>query len=336
MSQQIEDENYIRRYLLGELSEEEQEQIERRLLSDEGYYQQVLVAEGELVYDFVCDDLPEQEKTSFRQHVLPVPERREDVKFARGLRKYVRENAPHGAATPTIHRDRTSWLEPLAAFFRRPVVGLSLAAVLLLAISLSVWMAIQNRRFLNQIAQLEAQKTLPPAPPPQDLQEQLAAERQRSADLADELRRAQEQRASVERNLEVIKKQMERTTAPESPPRTSVAAVVSFLLTTGGSRDSGEGNKISVPRGAREIRLQLDLAANDYKSYRALLKTVDGQKELLSRKMLRAQAGRGGITVAVNVPAKLLSRGDYQIQLSGKNSTDEYEDIDKYYFRVVE
>jgi hypothetical protein len=335
MSQQIEDEGYIRRYLLGELSEEEQEQIERRLLSDEEYYQQVLVAEDELIYGFVCDELPEQQKTSFRHHVLPVPERREDVKFARVLRKYVRENAPRVAGNQTVRSERTSWLKPLAAFFRRPVAGFSFAAALLLAISLSVWMAIQNSRLQNQIVQLEARKTLPPAPP-QDLQEQLASERQRSADLTDELRREQERRTNAERNLEVAKAQTQRTPVPGLPRRTSVAAVVSFLLTPGATRDSGEVKKILVPHDAREIRLRLDLAANDYKSYRALLKTVGGQKELLSRKLLRARVAASGTTVSMNLPAKLLSRGDYQIQLSGKNSVGEYEDIDTYYFRVGE
>jgi hypothetical protein len=335
MSRQIEDESYIRRYLLGELSEEEREQIERRLLADEDYYQQVLIAEDELIYDFVCDELPEQEKTTFRRHILPVPERREDVKFAGLLRKYVRENAPRVAETPTPGSGRTSWLEPFAAFFRRPAVGFSLAAAaaLLLAVSLSVWTAIQNRRLRNQIAQLEAQRTLPP-PPPQDVQEQLAAERRRNANLTDELRREQEQRASVERDLEVIKKQTERTTAPESPRRTSVAAVVSFLLTPGASRDSGEVKRVSVPRDAREIRLQLDLAADNYPGYRAVLKTVGGQKELLSRETLRARVVGGRITVSMNLPAKILSRGDYQIQLSGKTSAGEYEDVDTYYFRV--
>jgi hypothetical protein len=335
MSQQIENEDYIRRYLLGELSEEEQEQTERRLLADEDYYQQVLIAEDELIYDFVCDELPEQEKASFRQRVLPVPKRRQDVKFARALRKYVRENTLPLAEAPAARTMRTSWLEPFAAFFRRPVVGFSLVAVLLLSLSLSVWTAIQNRRLQNQIAQLEAQKTLPPTPP-QDAQEQLAVERQRNAELTNELGHEQELRASAERNLEVARKESQQATAPTAPPRASVAVVASFLLTSGASRDSGTGKKITLPRGAREIRLQLDLAANNYRSYRAALKTVGGQKELLSRRMLRARAGAKDMTVSINIPAKLLTQGDYQIQLSGETSTGQYEDVDVYYFRVAE
>jgi hypothetical protein len=266
-----------------------------------------------------------------------VPERQKDVKFAMALRKYVRENAPRVGETPIVRRERTSWLEAFAAFFRRPAVGLSFAAALLLAVLLAAWTAIQNRRLQNQIAQLAAQKALPPALP-QDLQGQLVTERQRNADLTEELHREQELRASVERNLQVAKEQAQRATAPGSPPRMTVATVVSFPLLPGATRDtgSGEGNKIPLPRSARKIRLLLDLAANDYRHYRAVLKTVEGQKELLTRNMLRARASAGGITLPLIVPAKLLTRGAYQIQLSGKTPTGQYKDVDLYYFRVTD
>lgn len=341
MSQQIKEGEHIRQYLLGELSEEEREQVERRLLSDEEFYQQVLIAEDELVYDFVCDELPAQEKMSFRQHVLPIPERRQDVKFARALRKYVSENAPRVVEAPTVRSERTSWLEALAAFFRRPVVGLALSAGLLLALSLSAWIAIQNRRLRTQVAQLETQRTPPTAAttPPQDLQEQLASERQNNADLADELRREKERRADVERTLETATGQTGQPPAPRPAPAPRyVPTVATVLLTPGAARDAANDaiKKIAVPRGVREIPLQLDLGTGDYRSYRAVLKTFDGQKELLTRKMLRARTRRGQVTVSLSLPARLLSRGDYQIQLIGENPAGDYAEVDKYYFRVAQ
>lgn len=336
MSQQLEKEDQIRRYLLGELSEEEREQLEKRLLSDDDFYQQVLAVENELIYDFVCDDLTGQEEMSFRRHVLPVPEHREDIKFARALRKYIRENRPSVTETTPVAEARASWLEPFAMFFRRPVLGLSLATALLLAVALSVWTALQNRKLRNQITLLEAQKTPTPAPA-QDLPEQLTAAQRRNMELADELRREQELRASVERDLEAAKQQPQRDSTSTTPPRMTIATVVSFLLTPGASRDAGgEVKKISIPRGARAIRLQLDLAANNYRSYRVALKTVEGQKELLTKGMLRARPGARGASVWLSVPTQLLTRGDYQIQLSGETSTGQYEEIDAYYFRVAE
>jgi hypothetical protein len=333
MSQQIENEAYIRRYLLGDLSDEERQEVEKRLLSDEDFYQQVLLAEDELAYDFVCDELTETEKARFRQHALPVPERRQDVKFARALRKYVRNNAP--PETPVIVEKRASWLEAFAGFFRLPAIGLALATALLVAIALSIWTVIQNRGLQKQIAQLEAQKTPPATPLPQDLQAELSAERQRSAALAEQLRSEQELRASAERNLEEVRDQSQRVFTSDAPPRTSVATVLSFLLSPGISRDSGEGKKIPIPQGAREIRLLLDLAADDYRSYSASLISVDDRKELLSWQMLLARTVASGKAISLNVPAKLLTPGDYQIQLNGETPAGRTEDIEHYYFRAT-
>lgn len=333
MSQQIDNTDFIRRYLLGELSEQEQEQVEQRLLSDDDYYQQVQIAEDELLFDFVSDELPSQDKTRFKQRVLPIPERQQDVRFAKALRRYVVEHAPGSVEVSAVAKERASWLNPFAALFRRPIVGFALASALLLALALSIWMSLQNQRLRNQLAALQTRQTPTPTPPSQDTQEQLATERQRNAELNAQLQREQEQRAGLEQNLEALREQAQRRAPSEPPARTTF---VSYLLTAGAVRDSGDTRKIPLSAASREIRLQLDLGANDYPGYRAVLKTVGGQKELLSRKMLRARTGKGRITVTLTLPAKLLGRGDYQVELSGATSAGDYETVETYYFRVAE
>ena len=332
MSRQIENTDQIRQYLLGELSEEEREGIEQRLLSDDDYYQQVLIAEEELAYDFARNELPDQDRIKFTRHALPVPEWRQEVKFARALSKYVEENGPRRAEAPAVSVERRSWLEPLAAFFRRPAVGFSLAAALLLSLALVAWTATRNRRLNDEVARLRAQSSPSPVEPQQDLQEQLATERLRNAELTDELRREQELRAGIEKDLQVAREQA-GVPAP-TPSRTGGPPVVGFLLTAGSVRDSGKMNTVRRFPDARVIRLDLDLAADEYQSYLAVLKAVGGQKELLSKKSLRARAGRDRVTVSVSLAASLLSRGDYQIQLSGLTPSGAYEDVETYYFRV--
>lgn len=350
MSQQIENIDLIRQYLLGELSAEEHERIEQRLLTDADYYQQVLIVENELIYEFVCDELPDQEKASFERHVLPVPERRQDVQFARALRKYVAENSPRtaeanavapvAAASASATPERASWRQSIAAFFRSPSVALALSVLLLLAISAAVWLGAQNRLLQNELAQLQARQT--PGPASQNLEEQLASERRRNADLTEQLLRqpqpSQPQPAQLEPNPETANQRMPQPpAAPVPTPAQNGATVAAVLLLPGGVRDNlGEGvSKVTVPRGVRRIPLELDLAVDDYRGYRATLKSVGGQRELLSRKLPRARRGAGRVTVALNIPAELLARGDYQIELSGETSSGEYELIDTYHFRVV-
>ncbi|HJU54259.1 MAG TPA: hypothetical protein VJ715_06800, partial [Pyrinomonadaceae bacterium] len=172
--------------------------------------------------------------------------------------------------------------------------------------------------------------------PPQDLQEQLAAERQRGTTLTEELRREQERHVKIVQELEAAREQVRRASVPGTEtPRSGGATVRSFILTVGAVRGSGETNTIRLSPGVRVIQLRLDLAAQEYQSYRAVLKSIEGQKELLSRKMLRARNSRGRITVSMNLPAQLLSRGDYQIELGGETPAGEYEEVDTYYFRVA-
>lgn len=331
MSQQLDNVDFIRRYLLGELSEQEQEQVEQRLLSDDDFYEQVRIAEEELIFDFVYDEMPTRDRARFTEHALPVPERRQDMRFARALRRYVAEHAQSKDEATFPGKERAPWLTPFAAFFRRPIIGFALATAFLLTLSLSIWMAIQNQRLRNQVVELQMRQL--PTPTPQDTQEQLASERRRNAELSAELQREQERRSSVERDLEAMKEQEQRRSPSVPPTRTAFA---SYLLTSGVTRDSGELKKIALPDAKRGIYLQLDLAANDYPSYRAVLKTVGGQKELLTKNMLRARTGGGRITVTLSLPANLLSRGDYQIQLSGVTAAGQSEAVDTYYFRVAE
>jgi anti-sigma-K factor RskA len=334
MSHQIDDDAYIRRYLLGELSEEEHEKIERRLLSDEEFYQQVLIVEGELTYGFVSDELPEAEETSFRRHVLPVPERQEDVTFARALRKYVGENVALEASTSRVKIKRSQWLEALAAIFRRPIVALCLAATLLLAVVLSAWLATQNRRLRNQLAALNGRNVN--TPPAGNSEEELASLRRKLTDAMEQLHVEQLRSEDLKRNLNVAEQRWRETAPPNLPVRTPSTPLASVLLTAGLSRDeSGQTKTISIPPGWHTLPLQLDLGGNDHFPYRAVLTKVDGRKELRSWQNLSARNVSGRITVSLDLSTAFLSRGDYQIRLAGKSSAGRYEEIDDYYFRVV-
>ena len=93
--------------------------------------------------------------------------------------------------------------------------------------------------------------------------------------------------------------------------------------------------KISVPQGDGRVLLSLDLASDDYRTYRATLRTLEGT-QLLSASNLRARGVAGRKTVAFNVPAaKLTPAHDYEISLDGKSASGEYTDVETYNFRVV-
>src|ERR1700752_4462456 len=71
----------IREYLLGELSEDEQEKIEERLMVEDDLFQELEISEGELIEEYRAGELSQKEKQSF-ELFLSTPEGRRRHTFA--------------------------------------------------------------------------------------------------------------------------------------------------------------------------------------------------------------------------------------------------------------
>ena len=81
----------IRRYLLGVTQQEEQPQIEERLLTDSGFYEELLITEDDLIDEYLEGKLSPSEQRDFEEHFLSTPERQKKLRFAGALKKYVAE-----------------------------------------------------------------------------------------------------------------------------------------------------------------------------------------------------------------------------------------------------
>ncbi|HMV81931.1 MAG TPA: CHAT domain-containing protein [Blastocatellia bacterium] len=89
MNWNLEEENKIRRYLLGDLPDEVKQQVEENLLQDDEYADWLLVIEDELVDDYERAGLPAEERQLFEQHFLTTPERRQKLLIARSAFHHV-------------------------------------------------------------------------------------------------------------------------------------------------------------------------------------------------------------------------------------------------------
>lgn len=138
------DRGTIRQYLLGQLAAEEQQALERRLLTEDDLFQELEVAEDELVDDFVAHKLAQAEREQFQQHFLTTPERVQQLTFAAALRRYTLkktddESVRMRSALPSEvtrgHRIRLAW-NAQSWLFR--AAALAAAAIVL---ALVVWVA---------------------------------------------------------------------------------------------------------------------------------------------------------------------------------------------------
>jgi hypothetical protein len=105
--------NIIRKYLLGLLTEDEQERVEERLLVERDFFEQVNIVEDELIDEYLDDSLSEKER--FVTYFLAAPQQRQKLKRAQALKRYIStEVAPSEAeltaAANYNQRPHSSWL----------------------------------------------------------------------------------------------------------------------------------------------------------------------------------------------------------------------------------
>ncbi len=140
MANEIEDEGMIRRYLLGQLAEDERQQLEERTMTDTELFNRTLLVEDELVDEYVKGELSESELKGFEASFLSTPEGRKQISFAKALGKYVtaasteegRVVVDEPARVGKVHR--RIWWPALVPYFR-----LAAAAVIVLAVGLGSW-----------------------------------------------------------------------------------------------------------------------------------------------------------------------------------------------------
>ena len=131
--------NEVRRYLLGQLEEAEQERIELQLLTDSSFGEEFDTVVDELTDQYVRDELTDDERKRAEKYFLSTPVRQQKLEFAKELLSHADaelcEPAEMAAVRP-ITPATPSWLDQIRAFWRRPSyahVGLSAAVVLVVA-----------------------------------------------------------------------------------------------------------------------------------------------------------------------------------------------------------
>lgn len=136
-------ETVIRQYLLGELNENDREQLEQRLITDRDYMEEALMVEEELLEEYVSGTLPERDRELFQKNYLSAPRQQQKLKIARALDRYASQKV---APTPKVVVTQ-SWVQRLIEAFRQysNLMQLSWAA-LLLVVLFGTWWIVRNSR----------------------------------------------------------------------------------------------------------------------------------------------------------------------------------------------
>jgi len=314
LTQAEDNDELLIQYLLGELSEEEQEGVERRYISDPEFYEQLLAVEDDLIDAYAEGELSQSRRTGFESHFLGSTEGQARVVFAKAWLAYAARQSKAARAAP-----EPLWRRPFFGFLRFESwpVALRVAAAVVVILA-GAWLIAETLRLRNRVEQAELQRAELERNQRQ-LEQQMDEERRRSQELSTQLER--------ERNARELQTVPQLTTEPLPP------GIISLILTPGIVRGTGDAKRLIITPEARQVRLQVSFGQGDYESYGVVIRTVEG-RAIWSKSGLKAQSKGSGKVVVFQAPAGVFATEDYILTLSGQNGAGPSEDLSEYFFSV--
>jgi hypothetical protein len=329
MAADLNNEKLIASYLLGELSEEQQVEIEDRAFEDRDYLASITAVENDLIDEYVRDEMSAAERSKFENRFLASTERRQRVVFAKTFASIPSESTLTEASSTTARPAATSWRDSLEAFFRglNPAAKFAMAAVVLLIVVGSAWLLTERLRLRNQLGQLNAEKQSQ-QDQRQAMERQMDLQRRQNEELNARLNQEKQQREQSEQSL----RELGETGETGKPPARSIIA--SLTLLPGLSRGGNDKPKL-VLQEANLVRLQIGIEPEEeYKTYAVELRTRAG-RQIWTRENLTARNRGAARAIGLTLPASALKPGEYELKLSGKKETGGTEDVGFYYFDVI-
>ncbi len=317
-------------YLLGRLTEDEQERVESFYFGDGENLELLAAAEDELIDSYVRGELGPRERERFEDFFLRSPERRERVENARALDAFVRKSTGDASAVNAA--------PPTHARFKRASFWLPLAACLLLTAGCAflVYRMLDARR-ADEPAQSrieDANRAAQPAP--QQSTPQQSTPQQPDAVSRETASRAADEQVSAPPSGSEGKSE-EKSNAPSPAPRPTAprhtSAVASILLTAGASRGGGPSQTLTINRGAERVRLLAEVGGRDYQSYEALLRTAEG-REVWRGSVRPRGLEKGAGFIVFTPPARVFRGGDYTLSVTGLRADGGTDAAGEYQFRV--
>lgn len=330
------------KFLLGELSEEEQAQFEQRFLADNEFFEEVLATEDELIDQYLLDQLDEARRQRAEALFRSSPTQWREVEFKRQLLASLRETHVKGAQpTPAVRppasaapappkqldleeEPRPAQSEPedsgrtfsiISTGWKGWMPQLTWVALALVCFSAAAW-------FLYRYAQKSS---------PEVGKGEVEREHQETPDKPRE-----ENRGPAETGGQVTKGKENRE-QPEKTVAQSQARVpntISSIILAPATLERGAGAQtLTLKTETKRIRLQLELDESQrYDRYDILLTTFDGRKVWSKESLDAGQIKSGRLTLVL--PSSLLEYEDYRIELKGLPKTGDPVHIADYTFKV--
>jgi anti-sigma factor RsiW len=316
-------------YVLGELSEREQIELESEYFSEIKKFNLLRCVRDEVMDAYVDGKLSQKQRKQFELHLQNFPGHRRQLDFAEVLAKYIslREQADAATAVSVEKRTVSLW-QSIAAFLRgaNPILQFSFATLVVIAMLGGLWLMNEISRLRTQVNELQSEHTTPSeiATDPK-LEQQVAEMRSRADQLTQELDSERSKRMDLEKQLS------EKQTRKAEPLLRSLA----FFLSPEALRGNEGQNSLVIPSDVPVVELQLNFKKDPgYKFYRAQISNANSE-QIWHKDQLKVQKRGSSSIILLSLPSKILAEDDYVIELSATTPDSNYETLSTYTFRVL-
>lgn len=308
LTEKFTNETVYRRLLLGEMTDEEREKFEAEFLADTDIFDEICVAEDELVESYIRGTLDFETKRRVETHYLKSAKGSEKLAFTRSMLENLQK-------VKVETKEKASGWKSLIAFFRMPKIAFG-AGFALLLVAFTSWI------LLKKPNENEIVKNATPTP---------------TVRTETNLNLQTNQNSAVEipvnnSNKEIVNTNSEPKPTPkptETPKEKTIAANPVLALFAGTVRSDGKTNSVTIPKDAKGLSLQLNLESRDYKNYRAEIVDQNGNRIFKSGKISARKSKLNTFVPSVN-----LKNGDYMVKVYGINAENEEESAADFQFRV--
>ena len=304
------EEAHLTRYLLGEISESERKQIEEAYFTDDYAFEQVLIAEEQLIDSYAQGEMDSKDER-LSEMLLSSPQGQQRLRFARALASAASQSP---LSVPGAAPGRPGGF--FAALKAQVTPSrFAFAAVIVIGILVSSSLLIERSKMNDELRRSEQSRT----------------------ELTRRVKELEQATSAQETRNRQLAAQLEDTNAQQDQKNGNKIrpSMLSFTLTPGLVRGSGP-TTLSMPNRVAAVGLRLVVEGHSYVRYQAVMQSADGREVWRWNSIKPNNITATGLMVALpSVPNRNLPPGDYVLLLSGERKDGGYEDVADYSFRIV-
>ncbi len=308
----------LRAYFLGKLPEAEAENLEIECAAAAELTEEAELVERELADDYLRGNLSSADTNLFETNYLITDARRKKLGVARGLWAIAGESqtAVALAASPN-----SFWQTLFGKRYRFQFVSVCLFLVLICGAVF--WYLLTLNVSKNDVAEVKDVKYAP----------QIEKPTVKNLDPSDQNLKTSPANSGVQNKesnkSSTLPPKIPSEVKPNPIPKSvkqNMPGLAVFTLFPENLRDTGE-QFITIAPNVKNVKLQLNAPeeTTKYQTYRAVLKTADGNDVFTSPNIK---------SLSLTISAEKLENRTYIICLEGQNAQREFESVTEYTFRV--